>query len=185
MKLLKIFNVFGIAALGVAGFNSTSYATVLLQDNFDSYPDQASFEAAWTPIGTVAPISATLANDQASSSPNSIRVDGTATSGQQRNQRLFTESGLPNANSISFSFDFFDSNDAAAPYRQYSNIQDTTAPSGTSQLISMGLNNNQSSSQSGGNYYMARILGYAASTVADPDGGPAESVGSSSSSATI
>jgi hypothetical protein len=39
----------------------------------------------------------------------------------------------------------------------------------------MGLNNNQTVSNSGGNYYMARILGYTNPTV-DPDGGPNESV---------
>lgn len=41
----------------------------------------------------------------------------------------------------------------------------------------MGFNNNQSGPNSGGQYYMARILGYTVPTTADPDGGPVESVG--------
>src|SRR5437016_4666626 len=37
---------------------ATAHATVIvsvLSDNFDSYANQAAFEAAWPPIGTVAP----------------------------------------------------------------------------------------------------------------------------------
>src|SRR4051794_41701466 len=41
----------------------------------------------------------------------------------------------------------------------------------------MGLNNNQTGANSGGQFYMARILGYTVPTTADPDGGPNESVG--------
>jgi hypothetical protein len=43
----------------------------------------------------------------------------------------------------------------------------------------MGLNNNQLTTASGGNFYMARILGYTVPTGAgtDPDGGPDETVG--------
>jgi hypothetical protein len=43
----------------------------------------------------------------------------------------------------------------------------------------MGLNNNQTIANSGGNFYMARILGYTVPTTPDPDGGPTESVGGS------
>jgi hypothetical protein len=152
----------------------TSAARADFFDNFDSYPDQAAFEAAWTPIGTVAPVSAALATDQASSPLQSIRVDGTATTGQQSNRRSFPETGLVDAlTSITFSFDFYDSNAAAAPYRQFSNLQDGTAPTATGQIIGMGLNNNHINSDSGGNFYMARILGYTPPTI-DPDGGPNE-----------
>jgi MYXO-CTERM domain-containing protein len=44
---------------------------------------------------------------------------------------------------------------------------------GTNQVVAMGLNNNHLTSDSGGNFYMARILGYTPPTV-DPDGGPDE-----------
>jgi hypothetical protein len=159
--------------LALATLSNVSYAAVLLSDNFDGYADQAAFEAAWTPIGTVTPFSATLATDQASSPLKSIRVDGTATSGQQRNQRSFTESGIVTTTTvIVFSFDFYDSNAAAAPYRQFSELRDGGGTA-TGQVVAMGLNNNHLSSDSGGNFYMARILGYSPSTD-DIDGGPAE-----------
>lgn len=158
----------------VLGMVIASPAAVLLSDNFDSYSDQAAFEAAWGAIGTVAPISATLVTDQAASAPQSIRIDGTATSAQQRNERAFAETGTVAANTLFvFSFDFYDSNSAVAPYRQHSFIQDGTLATGTGQSIAMGLNNNHISSDSGGNYYMARIVGYTPTTI-DIDGGPNE-----------
>jgi hypothetical protein len=170
-------SLLGILSLALVG---SAPAGVILSDNFDGYANQAAFEAVWTPIGTVAPLSATLTTDQSVSPANSIRVDGTATSNQQRNRRSFTETGTPSTlTQITFSFDFYDSNGSASPYRQFSNLQDTTAPTATCQLIAMGLNNNQTSANSGGNYYMARILGYVVPTTPDPDGGPAESVGGS------
>jgi hypothetical protein len=155
-------------------------AAVILLDKFDSYANQAAFQAAWTPIGTTAPQSADLSTAQSKSSPNSVEIDGTLTNSQQRNQRTFAETGgVSTTQSMFWSFDFYDSNSAASPYRQYSNLQDSLGPSGTNQLISMGLNNNQTVGNSGGNHYMARILGYNPTAVADPDGGPAESVGGS------
>ena len=153
-------------------------AQVLVNDNFDSYANQAAFEAVWAPIGTLAPVSGTLTTEQFQSPGNSIKIDGTASNGQQRNRLTFTESGtLSTLNLFTYSFDFYDANAGAAPFRQFANLQDSTAPSGTGQLISMGLNNNQTSANSGGNYYMARILGYTVPTTADPDGGATETVG--------
>ena len=150
-------------------------SAVLVNDNFDSYANQAAFEAVWTPIGTVAPTSAELSTAQASSGPNSIRVPGTATTGQSRNRLTFGESGsLTTLSLISFSFDFYDSAPTGAPQRNFANLQDSTAPSATGQLIAMGFNNNQTGANSGGQFYMARILGYTVPTTADPDGGPAE-----------
>lgn len=130
-------------------------AQVLLQDSFDSYADQAAFQAVWTPIGATP--SGTLTSSQSVSAPNSINFATVA----QRNERTFTESGLPaTGNVVRFSFDYFDSNAGLAPYRQYANLQDSTAASGAGQLISMGLNNNLTSAAEGGNFYMARILGF-------------------------
>ena len=158
----------------LAGTAAVSPAANIFFDNFEGYADQAAFEAAWAPIGTVAPVGATLATDQASSPLQSVRIDGTATSGQQRNQRSFAESGLIDAlTAITFSFDFYDSNPAAAPYRQFSVLQDGTGTA-TGQIIGMGLNNNQGYNDSGGNFYMARITGYTP-LATDPDGGPGES----------
>jgi hypothetical protein len=144
-----------VVAIAFVGASSAD-AAILLQDNFDGYADQAAFEAAW-PVVT-AP-SGTLSTAQSVTAPNSIHYAAN-TANVQRNQRLFTESGNPSAsNIVRFSLDFYDSNAALAPYRQHANLQDGTAPGSGGQLISMGLNNNLTSAQEGGNYYMARILG--------------------------
>src|SRR3990172_2805862 len=122
-----------VAALFVFAIGlPTAKSAVILLDKFDQYPDQAAFQAAWPAIGTVAPTSADLSTAQAKSPPKSVEVDGTLTNSQQRNQRIFAESGSPSpTQNIFWSFDFYDSNAAASPYRQYSNLQDTTAPGGT------------------------------------------------------
>jgi|SRR3954471_24740958 hypothetical protein len=173
------------AALGVVfGGLSVAHGALIINDSFDTYANQAAFEAVWTPIGTVAPTSAVLSSTQSVSSPNSVQVPAeSTTNGKNRNRQSFSETStlsssgnLGIGDQLIWSFDFYDSNAAASPYRQYSNLQDSTAPSGTNQLISMGMNNNQSSANSGGNYYMARILGYDATTGVDPDGGSNESV---------
>jgi hypothetical protein len=131
---------------------------VLLSDNFDSYADSTAFSNVWNEV-IASKVTGTLTNATNVSAPNSVSYD---TTGAQRNGRLFTESGLPAAtNAVSFSFDFYDSNAALSPYRQYANLQDGTAPTSSGQLVSMGLNNNLTSSAEGGNYYMARILGLA------------------------
>lgn len=171
---MKIATRFLCPGILLAGISIASPAGTLVNENFDGYLNQAAFEATWAPIGTVAPVSAALATEQASSSPQSVRVDGTATTGQQRNQLQFTETGLINSlTSIIFSFDFFDANPAAAPYRQHSYLQDGLSAVSTGQIVGMGLNNNQLFGNSGGNFYMARILGYTP-LLADPDGGPNE-----------
>jgi hypothetical protein len=153
-----------VAALFVLAVGlSTANAAVIVNDTFEGYSSQANFEATWVPIGTVAPISADWSTAQASSPTHSVEIDAEAiTNGKQRNRRTFAESGSVSAagNQIVWSFDYYDSNAAASPYRQYSNLHDTTAPSATNQLLSMGLNNNQTITANGGNYYMARILGY-------------------------
>jgi hypothetical protein len=169
-----------VAALLVIALSlPRAQAAPILFDDFDGYDNQGEFEFAWAPIGSAAPMSAELSTEQSVSTPNSVKVAGTASNNQQRNQRLFTDTSILTSPTgrLVWSFDFYDSNGATAPYRQSSNLQDSTAPSGTNQLISMGLNNNQTVANSGGNYYMARILGYNPTAVADPDGGPAESVG--------
>jgi hypothetical protein len=179
MSRLVAFIGVAIVLCTLAGSARGSIITVM-SDDFDGYANQAAFEAAWPAIGTVAPTSAELSTAQASSAPNSVRVPGTATNSQSRNQRVFSETGtIGIGDQLVWSFDFFDSAPTGAPQRNHSNLQDTTAPSGTNQLIAMGFNNNQSGANSGGQFYMARILGYTVPTTADPDGGPAESVGGS------
>ena len=165
MKQTKILFAGASLLLWVGSAN----AAVLLSDNFDGYADQAAFNAVWpAQVGT----GGTLSTLQFLSSPNSVNFPLTA----QRNGRSYTESGNPSAlNAITFSFDFYDSNAGASPYRQVCQLIDG-AGSASGQLVSLGMNNNQSSADSGGNYYMARILGYTPTAV-DPDGGPNESAG--------
>jgi hypothetical protein len=155
-------------------------AQSIIFDNFDGYADQAAFEAVWGPIGTGTPNSALLSTEQALSLSNSIKIPGnttaTATLTQSRNRRTFTESGAATLfNPIVFSIDFYDGIATGTPARNFANLQDSIAPSTANQLISLGLNNSQLGTDSGGQYYMARILGYTSVTV-DPDGGPNESV---------
>jgi hypothetical protein len=128
---------------------------VLLNDNFDSYLDQPSFESVWSPVGSVA--SGALQGTNWVSAARGVYYGTTA----QRNERSFTKSGTASAfDSITFSFNFFDYDSRSAPYRQYANLQDGTSPGSSGQLISLGLNNNLTATDDGGNFYMARILGY-------------------------
>jgi hypothetical protein len=157
MRVTRFANLFAIAALATAAITANSRAALLVNDSFDSYATQAAFEAVWAPIGT----SGTLATDLSVSPPNSINFATTA----QRNGLSFAETGNPSpGNVIRFSFDFYDSNAALSPYRQYANLQDGASPGSGGQLVSMGLNNNLSLTADGGNYYMARILGIDAGT---------------------
>jgi hypothetical protein len=174
-----------LSAALVAGTSlSVAQGAIIVSDNFDSYANQAAFEAVWTPIGTTAPTSGVLSTAQASSAPNSIQGPGTTTNAQYRNQVTFAETStlsssgnLGIGDKLIWSFDFYDSAPTGSPQRNHSNLQDSTAPGSTNQLIAMGFNNNQTGANSGGQFYMARILGYTVPTTADPDGGPAESVG--------
>ena len=156
-------NKLTVAALGIAGLLAATQAqaAVVVDDNFDSYANQAAFNAVWPAIGSDATNpSGLLSTSQASSAPNSIQVPGTAVNNQYRNRRTFTDTPvLAIGDQLVWSFDFYDSAPAANPQRNYSNLQDTTAPSGTPQLIAMGMNNNLLAADQGGDYYMARILG--------------------------
>jgi len=175
---MNVKTLLGVGIIGVT-LASEGQVTTILFDNFDGYANQAAYEAAWAPIGTGTPSSAELSTIQALSGLQSIRVPGnttaTASLTQSRNRRTFAESGsLSTVSLISFSFDFYDGAPTGSPQRNYANLQDTTAPGSTGQLISLGLNNNQTGANSGGQFYMARILGYTVTTSPDPDGGPAE-----------
>jgi len=180
MRGVQVFKALA-AALVLGAVASAANAAVVFSDNFDGYANQAAFEAAWPAVTPAnVPASGTLSTVQAVSAPNSVNIPiSSTTATTPRNQRSFTESGVPTTSqNVVWSFDFFDSAPAASPFRQSSNLQDGTAGSGSNQLVSMGLNNNQSATNSGGNYYMARIVGYdVTAAAADPDGGPAETVG--------
>lgn len=154
MKVLRLTSLMALVALAA----SNASAAILAYDNFDSYANQAAFEAVW-PDATAPGGTLSTSAPAPYSSPNSINF-GTAAA---RSGRTTAETGLPTqpgaGNAIRFAFMFYDSNASAAPYRQFSNLQDGAAPTLTGQLVSMGLNNNLTSAAEGGNYYMARILG--------------------------
>ena len=182
---------FLLAAVLTGGGLSIAHGATIVSDNFDGYANQAAFEAAWVPIGSTLDTtkkSAQLSTAQASSAPNSafvpVSTTATTTSTEFRNRRTFAETStlasagnLGIGDTITWSFDYYDSTPAGAPQRNFANLQDTTAPGSSNQLVSMGLNNNQTAANSGGQFYMARILGYTVPTTADPDGGATESVG--------
>ncbi|QDT75183.1 dockerin type I domain-containing protein [Lacipirellula limnantheis] len=179
---------FGLAlTLTMLSAMTASAQTVLLNDDFDGYADQAALNVNWTPVGTQP--SGTLSSVQSSSPSNSFlvaaendsnQVPAGANANAQRNERFFEETLQPSTeNKIQFSIDFYDAFGTGNPFRQYANLQDGPGTAGN-QLIALGLNNNQLSGDSGGNYYMARIVGFAPSdtnanpTGIDPDGGPNE-----------
>jgi hypothetical protein len=177
-KMMKSKAVGVVAVILAATVPRTASAAVLLTDNFDFYFNQAAFESVWTPIGIAAPESGALSTSQAASPPQSVHNPGTIVNNQSRNRRTFPETPVLSIGSqLVWSFDFFDSFPGGNPVRNFSNLQDTTAPASANQLVAMGLNNNQTSANSGGQYYMARILGYTVPLTPDPDGGPIESVG--------
>ena len=106
---------FLLAVAMVALVSGRASAVLIVNDNFDSYANQAAFQAVWTPIGTTAPTSAVLSTAQASSSPQSIQNPGTLTNAQYRNQLSFTETStfssagnLGIGDKVIWSFDFYD-----------------------------------------------------------------------------
>lgn len=162
-------------------------------------PDQTAFTTAWTPIGcqgqgtpctlntsstTSNEVSRDFADLFGDADPHAKAIKnhspaapspGTADLAE-RNQITFPASPTINVgDKLSFSYDFYDLNPTSSPYRQFINLQSSLAVGATpaGQLVSIGLNNNQAAADSGGNYYMARILGYSNPTT-DPDGGPVE-----------
>lgn len=155
-----------VAAALINAVRVEAQSTILLSDSFDSYADSNALSNVWTEV-LVTKVTGTLTNTTNVTAPNSVSYDAT---GNQRNGRSFVETGLPaTTNVITFSFDFYDSNAGAAPYRQYANLQDGAIP-GSGGLVAMGLNNNQTSAENGGNYYMGRILGYTPSDTGGSSG---------------
>lgn len=175
-----------LAAMAAACWALPASAALIVSDNFE-YADQAAFEAVWPAIAVGPPASGELSTAQASSPTKSIRIPGTTAGSPSRNRLTFSETGsIAVGTTLVWSFDFYDSTPTGSPARNYSNLQDTTAPSGTNQLVAMGFNNNQTGANSGGQFYMARILGYNVDGAdvdvladPDPDGGPTESAAGS------
>jgi hypothetical protein len=142
-----------VLAVALVVMSGRTAPAVLFTDHFDSYANQSAFQTAW-PVGTGA--TRTLSSAQSVSAPNSINLATTA----GRNDRNVGEAGqFSPTNSLRFSFDFYDSNGAAFPYRQISTIVDSAAATSGGGLISMGLDNTMDQNAQGGNFYFGRILG--------------------------
>ena len=153
---MRFSKLIGLVAVIVLAWLGSSQAAIILDDNFDSYANQAAFLTAWpaSGTGTTTGTTGTLSTTQAFSVAQSILYNQGSTSGSgQRNNRTLGADFFPTAAKILWSFEFYDTNGTAAAYRQYSDLIDGAA-SATGQLIEMGLNNNISST-----FYMARVLG--------------------------
>lgn len=176
---MRYLTSFGVAMCIVSGAQS-AHAVVVFEDNFDSYTDQASFDAVWSVLaGTSAGVTyenVQLSTDQSVSPTKSAKAPAQPTGATllQRSYHDFPAQTLAAAgDKIVLSFDFYDSNSPSAAYREYAEIRSTGFASSTNQLIAVGLNNNQLESASGGPAYMGRILGYTP-LATDADGGANE-----------
>src|SRR4029079_18228953 len=147
-RIARVVSV-GLIGLALGTATRATVITNIVTDDFESYADQAAFQAAWPAIGSdgTAP-SGLLSTAQASSPTHSIQGPGTLANNQYRNRKTFAETStlsssgnLGIGDQLIWSFDFYDSNSGASPARNFSNLQDSTAPSTANQLIAMGLNN--------------------------------------------
>src|SRR5688500_8624380 len=163
MSKSRIAALIAVALTLLAGH---AQAAISFSDNFESYADQAAFEASWPAFANTTTnvytsgVFVTTGGGPGGSTKWVSQPAQTVTGNHNRNMKAVGESAVVSAtNLVAFSFDFFDSNAAAAPQRNQYNLHDGgAAPVGSGQLISMGLNNNQTSTANGGNYYMGRIL---------------------------
>jgi len=140
---MRLFKPLCAAALVVAGAAPASAATIIINDAFDGYANQAAFEAVWTPSGA----SGNLTSAQSVSAPNSI---GTTAGGTQLNIRTFsagvgTDIVATDANPLVWSYMFYD-DPANLPVagntlgRSYGQLHGRRASDGAlNQLLAMGL----------------------------------------------
>jgi len=177
MKNLQKLAGLAIAALALPAIEAQ--AAVIVNDNFE-YNTQADFEAAWPVLNAPSGI---LDTTRFVSGAKSINYPLQTVNSTYRNQQIFGDIPLPTAaNPVTWSYQFYDESPTTV-YRQYANLQDTTAPGSNGQLISMGINNNVTNASGAGPRYMARVLGVDGGTGAgayfklDAAGAPARSLG--------
>ena len=104
-----------------------------LSDDFDSYADQAAFNAVWSWGSTVSPMS--LTNNNWVSAPNSIYQ---GTSAQQSYRKIST--GIP-LQQLYFGFDFYDERGTASLARSYGMVYSRAGDQWTGalqQIIAVG-----------------------------------------------
>lgn len=165
ISLIAGFISFALAVPGVEAAIIT-----IIDDNFDSYANQAAFDAVWPPSGA----SGTLTSAQFVSSPNSIQNSAGAT---QRNDRTFsgstaTDIVATDTNRLEWSYMFYDDPANFPPAgntlgRTYGQLLGRRPSDGAlNQLLAMGLWNANIPKASDGvtsttaelrQYYAARV----------------------------
>jgi hypothetical protein len=131
MRKVTLFAV--LTSLVWAG---SAYAAIM--DNYDSYADQAAFNAAWTPTGTAMDLD-TDGTPTPQSAPNTIHQGLVA---QQSRLAVFGADKVA-LRDLNFSFDFYDGGAALGrTYGMvYSRATDGDWASGLNQIIAIGKNN--------------------------------------------
>ncbi len=138
---LRVFVTASLVGLLFA-CSSTVQATIIINDNFDSYADQAAFQAVWTPSGT----SGALTSDVSVSSPNSVRnpANGTNLNFLTFSAGVGTDVFATDANPLVWSYQFYD-DPANLPTvgntlgRSYGQLWGRNSGGALSQILSMGL----------------------------------------------
>src|SRR5437899_3338876 len=98
----------GLAGAAFLLWAGWAQATVFLDEHFDSYADQAAFQAAWPITGTAAVV---LNTDQSVSPTKSVEALTTATRSGRNFGETLTLTG--SSDLVIFRFNFYDSNGAA------------------------------------------------------------------------
>jgi len=128
-----------IAAVTVFASAQCALAQIIFSDNFDSYADQAAFNAVWNVAQAPAGVGATLSTEQAFSPSQSIKAPGIATAYQSGHD--ITPVWGSDAQPLSWSFQFYDSTQAAN-LRQFATIRDNSPA--LAQLVAFGAYNDTS-----------------------------------------
>jgi len=122
-----------IALLGALALASAANAQVVFSDNFDSYPNQAAFNAAWNV--SVSGGGGIVSRDHGSSFfDQCIEQDLTG----KASGKNFTATSGSDAQPLVWSFQFYDSTQTAN-LRQFASIRDNTPE--LAQLVAMGAYN--------------------------------------------
>lgn len=140
-----VFRMFtGILSVTLLAWASDVHANVIINDNFDSYADQAAFQAVWVPSGT----SGTLSDNVSLSAPISVR---NAAGSTQRNDFTFSGSTATDiiatdANPLVWSYSFYDDPANIVPAgntlgRVFGQLIGRNAAGTTNQVLAMGLHN--------------------------------------------
>lgn len=153
-----------VAGILLAAASMASAATII-QDDFESYTDQASFEAVWPTVTAPTPDPnngpGIWSTDQSYSPTHSVYFPKTPK--KYNNYRNFSETAGTDAQPLEWSFRFYDS--VIAANRNYGQLYDNVDPNGTaalSQLIAMGVYNTAPAQSN--TYYSARVAFLAGGT---------------------